>query len=574
MTEYINVKIILNSQEIFLINPIINIQKNAGDHTELKIQGIVREESYRQLIIADTKTDVQVQFADQPENVFWGILTYIDIQISVSEGKQYQELCLEARSFSSLLDKDKQYHSFQKQTASYKEIIEFILKDYQGSNYILDQEVSGKCLNRFVVQYNETDWEFLKRMASFLHLPLVASHNTKGAKFTFGVIWKTKVFEISKEDECQVEIIHSVINKSETAADEYQGEQQYFKWRVESPETPIFEVGDCILYKGIKCYVKKAVVIIQNHIITQEYYLYGKKGFYVQEERNPYITGLSLPGSVKEVKNNQIRVSLDIDASNENQCWFLYSTFYSTFYCMPESGDRVNLYFPDNIEKHAFVLNSVRTVPQKAVIESASQKTDATDRDAGKQAGTNSVKQMGGTEETEVDISPILEMLSNPQNGKLINASVTYKEDNDGAFPQQQGQAENNAGNAQRGMGRTSGRAAKSAQPNYDFETLAANENTKVLCTKGGKMVILDDSNGSVSIVCNDGTFIGLAGSNITITSNNKITFYAAEDINLSAGKTLNISAKEKIQINCDQCGLEIVPEKIGIQGTDIKMNE
>lgn len=87
-------------------------------------------------------------------------------------------------------------------------------------------------------------------------------------------------------------------------------------------------------------------------------------------------------------------------------------------------------------------------------------------------------------------------------------------------------------------------------------------------------MVILDDSNGSVSIVCNDGTFIGLAGSNITITSNNKITFYAAEDINLSAGKTLNISAKEKIQINCDQCGLEIVPEKIGIQGTDIKMNE
>lgn len=572
MTEYINVKIILNSQEIFLINPMINIQKKAGDHTELKLQGIVREESYRQLIIADTKTDIQVQLADQPENIFWGIVTYIDIQVSVSEGKQYQELCLEAKSFSSLMDRNKQYHSFQKKTASYKEIIEFTIKNHQGSNYILNPEVSGKCLNRFIVQYNETDWEFLKRMASFLNLPLVASHNTKGAKFTFGVIWKTETFQISEEDEWQVEIIHSVINKSDTA-DEYQGAQQYFKWKVESPETPIFEVGDCILYKGIKCYVKKVNVVIQNHIITQECYLYGKKGFYVPEERNPYITGLSLPGSVKAVKNNQLKVSLDIDALSENECWFLYSTFYSTFYCMPEEGDRVNLYFPDNAENHAFVLNSVRTVPQKAVIDSESQLKNDSSGENGQQADADCAEMIKAAEDTEIDIYPILEMLANPQNGKLINASVTYKENNDGVSPQQGGQAVN-GGNAQNGLAGSSGIRAKSAQPNYDFQTLAANENTKVLCTRGGQMVILDDSNGSVSIVCNDGTFIGLAGSNITITSNNKITFYAAEDINLTAGKTLNISAKEKIQINCDQCGLEIVPEKIGIQGTDIKINE
>lgn len=573
MTEYINVKIILNSQEIFLINPMINIQKNAGDHTELKLQGIVREECYRQLIIADTKTDIQVQLADEPENIFWGIVTYIDIQVSVSEGKQYQELCLEAESFSCLLDRNKQYHSFQKKTASYKEIIEFTIKNYQGSNYILNPEVSGKCLNRFIVQYNETDWEFLKRMASFLNLPLVASHNTKGAKFTFGVIWKTTTFQISEEDEWQVEIIHSVINKSDTT-DEYQGAEQYFKWKVESPETPIFEVGDCILYKGIKCYVKKANVVIQNHIITQECYLYGKKGFYVPEERNPYITGLSLPGSVKSVKNNQLKVSLDIDVLNENECWFLYSTFYSTFYCMPEEGDRVNLYFPDNAENHAFVLNSVRTVPQKAVIDSESQQKKDSSGENGQQADVDCAEEIKAAEDTEIDIYPILEMLANPQNGKLINASVTYKENNDGVSPQQGGQAANYGKNAQKGMGGSSGIRAKSAQPNYEFQTLAANENTKVLCTRGGKMVILDDSNGSVSIVCNDGTFIGLAGSNITITSNNKITFYAAEDINLTAGKTLNISAKEKIQINCDQCGLEIVPEKIGIQGTDIKINE
>lgn len=574
MAEYMSVRIMLNEQELFLMNPIINIQKETGYHTKLKVQAIVREESYRQLVTADTKADIQIQCGDPLKTIFWGCVTEIDIQVSIAEGEQYQELYLEAKSFSSFLDRNKKYRSFQNQTALYKDMVEFILKDYEGANYILNSEASGKSLNRFTVQYNETDWEFLKRIASLLHLPLVVSHMTKGAKFTMGAIWKNEAFEIPMKEEEQVQIVHRSIYKSETAAEDYQGEQQYFKWKVERLDIPVFEVGDCVIYKGIKCYVKKSNVVIQNHQITQECYLYGKSGFYVPMEINPFITGLSLPGSVKAVKNNQLQVSLDLDALSENNCWFSYSTFYSTFYCMPEKGDRVNLYFPDQTEGHAFVLNSVRTVPKKSEADSSAQSVSGSGTASGVQAGQNSGGQGRDIQAEERDITPILEMLANPQNGRLINASVTYQDLDQEQFLKEEDPSGNGQGGSQKGGAETFSRPRSAAPPDYDFQTLATNENTKFLCTKGGKMVILDDSNGSVSIVCNDGTFIGLDGSNITIASKNKINFHAAGDISLNAGKTLNISAEEKIQIYCDQSGLEILPEKIGIQSTDVKINE
>jgi hypothetical protein len=572
MSDYVTVKILLNSKEIFLINPNINIKKKIGDHTELILQGVVREESHQQLISVNTMTDLQIQYGEELKNLFYGIVTHIDIQVRTSGGEKYQELYCEAKSYSCLMDRVKKCASFQKTTATYKEIVKYIVKDYEESNYILSPQATDKTVKRYIVQYNETDWEFIKRMASSLKLPLVASHITKGAKFTFGSIWKDDVFRIRHEDEWQVEIIHSTIEKSDKTAGNYEGQQQYFKWNVERPEVPPLEIGDGIHFRGIQYYVKETNIEIKDYTLKQESLLFGKKGFHVVEEINPFITGLSLRGSVKEVKNNQLKVKLDIDALKENDCWFPYATFYSTFYCMPEKGDRINLYFPDNVEGHAFVLNSVMTNPEEAVIESSSQSKADSSGKGGKKAGKGT-KQEKAEEKKVIDISPILQMLASPENGTLINASAVYKDSKVNAPSSNTSKVGGNSGNSVNMQSVSSG-GTKGNQQNYDFQTLAANENIKVLCTKGGKMVVLDDATGSVSIVCNDGTFIGLEGNEITIVSDQKITFHATEDINLKAGKVLTLSAEERIQINCEECGIEIKPEKVGIQGTDIKINE
>ena len=72
------------------------------------------------------------------------------------------------------------------------------------------------------------------------------------------------------------------------------------------------------------------------------------------------MTGLSLLGSVEKVSGDQVQVKLDIDAVEKHNCWYTYSTFYSTFYCMPEIGDRVHLYIPGMREEQVFILNSIR----------------------------------------------------------------------------------------------------------------------------------------------------------------------------------------------------------------------
>lgn len=575
MQEYVTVKILLNSQEILMVNPTVIIKKSVGIHTNVKVQGIVKAESYEQLMGVSSMTDLQIQVKDTPENLFFGVVTYLDIQINISEGKQYQELFMEAMSYTCLLDREKKFISFQKPGASYQEILGFILKAYPGSNYILSPEVSGKTINRFVVQYQETDWEFIKRISSFLHVPLVASHITKGAKFTLGVIWKNRKYEIQPDDEWQVDIIHDSHIKQDKGSNPIQKSHQYLRWSAEDPEAPCFEIGDGILYQGIQCYVKESEVQIRDHTLKQSCLLCSKNGFYVAETQNSYLTGLSLPGSVKEVKNNQIKVKLDLDAWEGQDCWFIYSTFYSTFYCMPEREDRVNLYFPDHVEDHAFVLNSVRTSPQTAAAGRSSSVSTGSSGQERQENGTIAALQVQPeTQEPElVDITSLLDMLASPENGKLINVSAVYKGDTALAGSQGQ-QAGSGSNNGSGGKPESASGANGAVQQNYDFQSLAANEKIKVLCTKDGKMVILDDATGSVSIVCNNGTYIGLAGGNITITSNQKITFQAGNEIHLNAGKTLVLSAEESIQINCKESGIEITPEKVGLQGTDIKINE
>lgn len=575
MEEYITTKILLGGTEVFMVNPSVTVKKCTGDHTRLHIQGMVKEASYQLLAGLSSMASLKVQLDGREGYLFSGVVTYTDVQVIMSEGKQYQELSLEAMSETCLMDRNKKNVSFQKKSASYKEILDFAMKEYAGSNYILSAEADGKSIDRFVVQYHETDWEFLSRLASFLRLPLVASHNTAGVKFTMGVVWKNNTYTIPPEDECQVETIFDSLAGKEKPTNSAPSQKQYLRWKVEDVQAPYFDPGDCVSYQGVLCYIKEAQISIKDHYMTQTCLMCSKECFTVPEIENQHLTGLSLPGSVKEVKSNQLKIKLDIDAWPEQDCWFVYSTFYSTFYCMPEKEDRINLYFPNHTEGNSFVLNSVRKSPQEAVAAMSSRN----------QTGENGVENGGSSgsgsssgqakEPVQVDISPYLNMLASPQYGKLINVNADFAAPS--AAPSSGG-SQQTPGSSGMTSGGSGGSAAAGgtggAKQDYDFQTMAENENIKVLCTKGGRMVILDDATGSVSVLCDNGTFIGLAKQGISIVTDQNITFQAAKDIKLKAGTNIYISAETQIQVNCKESGMIITPESVMINGTDIKLNE
>lgn len=97
------------------------------------------------------------------------------------------------------------------------------------------------------------------------------------------------------------------------------------------------------------------------------YYLLETKGELRQMSYgNKKIIGASMKGNVTAVKKDTVKVVLMEDKTGgwAGQKWFAYSTIYSSpdgtgWYCMPEKGDSVRLYFPNENEAEAYVNSSV-----------------------------------------------------------------------------------------------------------------------------------------------------------------------------------------------------------------------
>ncbi|HEX3077614.1 MAG TPA: hypothetical protein VHQ24_12190, partial [Lachnospiraceae bacterium] len=81
---------------------------------------------------------------------------------------------LEGISFSFLTDIKRKSRSYQDTTLTYKEAFKTIMEDYSDWD-IQDTASKGANLSRLYVQYEETDWQFLKRLASQFHKGVLPS---------------------------------------------------------------------------------------------------------------------------------------------------------------------------------------------------------------------------------------------------------------------------------------------------------------------------------------------------------------------------------------------------------------
>ena len=74
-------------------------------------------------------------------------------------------ICLQLSSGSILLDMEKKSRSYQNTGMSYGEVINEALAPWNTAA-IYPSSLSGTAIGFPVIQYQETDWQFVKRMAS------------------------------------------------------------------------------------------------------------------------------------------------------------------------------------------------------------------------------------------------------------------------------------------------------------------------------------------------------------------------------------------------------------------------
>ncbi len=165
----------------------IRIERRLGDHVRLVVSGIVPEEKQERFMELESEAEpVEVIEKDKDgqrlRTLFHGQMTRITLK--QVHGIHYVQL--EAISHTIRLDARPVTRSFQDHTLTYGQLLKQVLAGYTGADVI--DTVSGDTrLGALTLQYRETDWAFLKRMASRFGAVLVPEAAADAPKFWFGI---------------------------------------------------------------------------------------------------------------------------------------------------------------------------------------------------------------------------------------------------------------------------------------------------------------------------------------------------------------------------------------------------
>ena len=178
------IKIEIDGQQILWRDMSLEIDSRIGEHTigKIKYIGSVNQLSLYDALI-DRKGDKEIKIlgrsnitdntGNSTEKIFLnGVIKELQINETTAGALTVE---ITAISKSVLLDRIPRYRSFQDPTLTYSAIAEEINGNY-GTNdgKIVNVGEDMQAVPRMTIQYNETDWEYLKRIASYTGQPVMA----------------------------------------------------------------------------------------------------------------------------------------------------------------------------------------------------------------------------------------------------------------------------------------------------------------------------------------------------------------------------------------------------------------
>jgi hypothetical protein len=253
--------------------------------------------------------------------------------------------------------------SFLYESITYVNLLDEVVEPY-GAQY-KDMASGGKKLGSFVLQYRETDWQFLKRMASRLNVGLAPDIKNDKPTFYFGKPESAVKKTLDNANYTIKKDLSSFRRVSENGLIEGTQEMHFLAYEVEAVE--LMELGAEVDFNGRTLFIGEVLTQMKAGILRHIYRLVPEEGIRRPRIYNDRIVGLSLQGQVTKVQKDTVTVELEIDKGGEKKVenTFPYSTVYtaegnSGWYYMPEKNDYVRVYFPDREEHNGFALSSVR----------------------------------------------------------------------------------------------------------------------------------------------------------------------------------------------------------------------
>ena len=161
--EIIDEKVIIKT-EIPLLSVIeMEICQKENEHGTIRIQAQTREENVKEIQNTDwSGSRIVVLKKDQPDiPLFYGKVC----KLICNRENRFMGLEIEGAGATTDLDRDKRKRAFQNVEMTYKQVIKKIAEGYEKASYIW-MLGNDKKMEFPLVQYEETDWEFLKSICS------------------------------------------------------------------------------------------------------------------------------------------------------------------------------------------------------------------------------------------------------------------------------------------------------------------------------------------------------------------------------------------------------------------------
>ncbi|KKD55085.1 MULTISPECIES: contractile injection system protein, VgrG/Pvc8 family [Paenibacillus] len=341
----------------------LQITRTINAHAYLHISGMLSEEQGAACIGQNMEQEPIVirQLNDQGQSLrrlFHGIVT----RMSVHCVRGVYTFELEAASHSYQMDIKRKRRSYQDIHRTYDDLVTALVRKYQYGDAI-DTVSNHAKLETFVLQYEETDWAFLKRLASRFGSVLVPEVTAASPKVFFGM-------PEGKQHKVERDVFYRVRKTFHELDAEKPGERagSYVTYMIESLQ--YYALGDLItlpIGQGKELVVVHAVTTLADGLLRTRYDLQTEQDIRYARYENDQATGISLTGTVLKVQQDFVQLQLDIDPKQDpaKACWFPIATRYvaeehSGWYDMPEIGEQVELYLPTHREQDAYVTDSVR----------------------------------------------------------------------------------------------------------------------------------------------------------------------------------------------------------------------
>ena len=338
----------------------LRIEEEVNRHGRAVLSGHItdeQEEEYLGLLTGNVWESVQaVGKNGETRILFIGIVT----DFSISRINDQRKLTLELMTGSCLMDEKTHLRSYQNMSVTYEEIFKEIMKGYADAAVSFSKPY-GKKTGELVLQHAETDWTFLKRLASRSHQFLVPDSQRKGVRIYYSMP-QGEPFEIPEGSRYSMRKDLSAF-RNKICQGMAVSEADCMEYIIQCRES--HRIGDYTSLYGKRYYIYQIKSRYEGGELLHCCCLKREKGIGVPECYNEVIAGCALSAKVTKVREDKVQVSIvgDENARQDNNVEYPYATVYSTpdgtgWYCMPEPGDKIRLYFPNEHDREAYAVSA------------------------------------------------------------------------------------------------------------------------------------------------------------------------------------------------------------------------